>query len=441
MNWQSNAFSGRPGQQYSFFVVGSIMTRIFLSGHRDFGNRGCEAIVRSTVAIVRKAIPGAEFVVPSTNIERDRALWPEAEGCGVTFSDCLRQSVPMRVFGKARKRLDWLNNRYPPIRPPADARRLIDESDAVLAVGGDNYSEDYSLPFMPLILDRYAMDQGVPVVLWGASVGPFGRSKRYEEFMARHMRRYSMIHVREERSESYCRGVLGVTRLRRFSDPAFALEPQTEGLFELGMENCIGVNVSPLVLGKLGEWAEVFMRELVSALKAAQDQHGITVLLLPHVMSYQGPNDDRKALDKVKRRLDSEGVANVAITHEFNAAQLKAMIRRCRVFMGARTHATIAAMSMGVPVISIGYSVKATGINEMVFGHDRFVVDYRQLESAGLVARINEVLEANEAVAGESVREKLRADAERAGESLRELFRPRSGAQYAERSSGTNGAG
>ncbi|WP_081618840.1 polysaccharide pyruvyl transferase family protein [Thioalkalivibrio sp. AKL17] len=417
------------------------MTKIFLSGHRDFGNRGCEAIVRSTVDIVRKAIPGAEFVVPSTNIERDRALWPEAEGYGVTFSDCLRQSIPMRVFGKARKRLDRLNNRYPPVRPPAGARRLIDDCDAVLAVGGDNYSEDYSLPFMPVILDRYAMDQGLPVVLWGASVGPFGRSKRYEEFMARHMRRYSMIHVREARSERYCREVLGVSRLRRFSDPAFALEPQTEGLFELGEENYIGVNVSPLVLGKLGERAEAFIRELVCALKAAHDQYGFTVLLLPHVMSYQGPNDDRKALDKVKRGLDSEGVANVAVTDEINAAQIKGLIRRCRVFMGARTHATIAAMSMGVPVISIGYSVKATGINEMVFGHDRFVVDYRGLESAGLLARINEVLEADEAVAGESVRERLRADAERAGESFRELVRPRSGAQETERSSGTNGAG
>lgn len=56
------------------------------------------------------------------------------------------------------------------------------------------------------------------------------------------------------------------------------------------------------------------------------------------------------------------------LSSDLNAAQLKHSISRCRFFIGARTHATIAAISQGVPTISIAYSVKAIGINRDLFG-------------------------------------------------------------------------
>lgn len=398
------------------------MAKIFLSGHRDFGNRGCEAIVRSTVDIVRKAMPGAEFVVPSTHIERDRALWPEAETYGVAFRECLRQSVSMRVFGKARKRVEWLNHRYPPMGPPVEACRLIDECDAVLAVGGDNYSEDYSLPFLPLVLDRYAMDQGKPVVLWGASVGPFKGSEAYERFMAQHVQRYSRVHVRESHSEAYCRDVLGAQRVLRFADPAFALSSDAEYSLDVVQGEHIGVNISPVVLGKLGDKAEAFLEELMWALKTVQQRHALNVLLVPHVMAYAGPNDDRRSLRWLRERLEAHGVSNTEITDELNAAQLKTLIGGCRVFMGARTHSTIAAMSMGVPVISIGYSVKATGINELVFGDARYVMDYRRLQASALVERIEDALSTGGAALDVEARSQFREDAEAAGHGVRRLL-------------------
>jgi colanic acid/amylovoran biosynthesis protein len=69
-----------------------------------------------------------------------------------------------------------------------------------------------------------------------------------------------------------------------------------------------------------------------------------------------------------------------------NAPQTKQLIAGCRYFIGARTHATIAAMSSGVPTLSIAYSVKARGINLDLFGHERYVLDTRQLDANGLAA-------------------------------------------------------
>jgi polysaccharide pyruvyl transferase WcaK-like protein len=67
-----------------------------------------------------------------------------------------------------------------------------------------------------------------------------------------------------------------------------------------------------------------------------------------------------------------------------NAAQLKDVIRRCDGFMGARTHATVAALSQRVPTTSIAYSVKAKGINQDLFGHTRYVLETPCVTAASL---------------------------------------------------------
>jgi len=50
------------------------------------------------------------------------------------------------------------------------------------------------------------------------------------------------------------------------------------------------------------------------------------------------------------------------------------------LFAGARTHATIAALSSGVPTLSFAYSIKALGINRDVFGHARYCLDPLDLD-------------------------------------------------------------
>ena len=48
--------------------------KIFLYDHSGCYNRGCEAIVRSTVTMLRKYLPDAYFGLCSYNIDTDSAL-------------------------------------------------------------------------------------------------------------------------------------------------------------------------------------------------------------------------------------------------------------------------------------------------------------------------------------------------------------------------------
>jgi colanic acid/amylovoran biosynthesis protein len=67
-----------------------------------------------------------------------------------------------------------------------------------------------------------------------------------------------------------------------------------------------------------------------------------------------------------------------------NAVQTKYLISRCRFFIGARTHATIAAWSTLVPTISIAYSIKAIGLNTDLFGDLRYVLETPKLSRTTL---------------------------------------------------------
>ncbi len=61
------------------------MKRFYLTGQNNFGNRGCEAIVRGTVSLLSEQFGDIEVYVPSYDIERDSKQWPEAEQAGVRF--------------------------------------------------------------------------------------------------------------------------------------------------------------------------------------------------------------------------------------------------------------------------------------------------------------------------------------------------------------------
>ena len=75
----------------------------------------------------------------------------------------------------------------------------------------------------------------------------------------------------------------------------------------------------------------------------------------------------------------------------YNAMHMKYIISRCRFFIGARTHSTIAALSTGVPTLSIGYSMKARGINEDIFGDQSFLVEIKNFSAETIYNRCKEL--------------------------------------------------
>ena len=100
--------------------------------------------------------------------------------------------------------------------------------------------------------------------------------------------------------------------------------------------------------------------------------------------------------------------------------QLKYIISQCRLFIGARTHATIAAYSTFVPTLVIGYSVKSRGIAADLFGtEENYVLPIQAIRADTDLIGAYDWLEAHAVEIGQHLRNVIPAyqDKARMGKS------------------------
>jgi len=271
----------------------------------------------------------------------------------------------------------------------------------VLEVGGDHYSLDYGRPLHYIAMDQFLQSLGLPVVIWGASVGPFDADPKFAPQMFDHLRSLSAVFVRESDSYNYLHANGVSENVHLMADPAFVMQPEEPSAAKIGFalpEGAIGINLSPMVAFYRGqrpkdvdlkEWLSCCVQLVKSAASLKRP-----ILLVPHAGSSNPGNDDFALLNSLCKVVQNElSVPVRVLPNGLNAAELKWIIARCAVFAGARTHSTIAALSSHVPTLSIGYSAKAKGINHDVFGHLDFCIHVSELTSSNFTAAIGALLD------------------------------------------------
>ena len=126
----------------------------------------------------------------------------------------------------------------------------------------------------------------------------------------------------------------------------------------------------------LNEWTKIAVDTIRNLLR----HFSIPILLIPHVTSEAGltNRDDYLFLNRVAELLN-EPESVLTLGPIYDAAQSKWVISRVRVFAGARTHSTLAAISTCVPTICVGYSMKARGIAQDVYNHLDWLINGQEL--------------------------------------------------------------
>jgi len=404
------------------------MKRFYLTGHNTFNNRGCEAIVRGTVTLLKEQFGDIEVLVPSLDMSQDAKQWPDAAEQGVRFVPAFypaygrfwvrSQSLPIPML----KQAGW------PFPLPPERREMLDSVDAVLSIGGDNYSLDYRLPSLLMGQENYAMSKGIPVFLWGASVGPFEAEPSFVPAIKNHLAKMSNIASRETVTKSYLEQTLGLDNVTLMADPAFKLEPEATELAPFwpsaDADGVLGLNVSPLIqrYRAADEPKEQLISEVTAFVKNVFETYKLNVVLIPHVVPLDGglKNNDAVYMQEILEQINDPEHLTMTPT-DLNAAQTKYVISQCRFFIGARTHSTIAALSSGVPTTSIAYSVKAKGINRDLFGHTDYVLETPDVSSQSLSSALDSLISNETAIRTrlKEQRKELRARAVTATETLR----------------------
>lgn len=369
--------------------------QIALTGHAGFYNRGCEALVRSTSSMLRKEFGACEITLVSNDAAQDR-LNPAAAGLKVVDNlvrRWSRQWFEWQVHKLRRQRLS------PRDVLPRAVAPCIRNADVVLQIGGDNFTSDYGLhPGHSLItVNDIALENSVPLVFWGASIGPFNDPDT-ERVVLEQLKRAALVTVRESISEAYLaeRGIS--SNVIRVADPAMTLEPSPVDLGDYWPESdrVFALNVSALSCRYRSDGDVDYGLKLAGAVideVLRHDEWG--VLLVPHVMGTG--NDDAEYMAALP-----ESARVRRCPAHLDATEIKFVISQCAALMAARTHATIAAFSTGVPTISLAYSRKAIGINTDLFGHTDWVLDIVTMqEPREAVSAVRRLLDEREAVAAQ----------------------------------------
>jgi polysaccharide pyruvyl transferase WcaK-like protein len=292
---------------------------------------------------------------------------------------------------------------YPHLK---DLKAQVQSAPVALEVGGDNYSLDYGKPVYYIAMDRFLISRGMPVVLWGASVGPFDADPVFAPRMFDHLRSLSAIFVRESDSFNYLRANGVSDNVHLMADPAFVMQPVEPPAEKVGFtlpEGAIGINLSPMIAFYRGQSpAEVDLKEWLhfctDLVKSAATLKR-PILLVPHVGSPDPGNDDFNLLHSLCKAVRGNVPVPVQVLPQgLIAAELKWIISRCAVFAGARTHSTIAALSSHVPTLSIGYSLKSKGINRDVYGHLDHCIHVSDLTSENFTERLRVLIATESAI-------------------------------------------
>ena len=383
--------------------------KVVLYAHAGSGNHGCEALANTICKLVKKPVM---LVTNSVEEDEDYSL---KELCEIVPEKNIRKHKLMHIFYYGWRLLtgdkeSFLRYRF---------KNVLEKNSCKwnISIGGDNYC--YESMVNDLILtNRMFHRNGGKTVLLGCSVEPesLKRSELVED-----MKLYEAIFARESITYEALKSV-GVKNLYLYPDSAFTLDtkylPLPKGF---QVKNTVGINISPMIVEN--ETAVgITMKNYKALIEYILKNTDMSVALIPHVVWKR--SDDRETIEELFYYFKDE--PRVVKIGDCSCEELKGYIARCRFFIGARTHATIAAYSSMVPTLVVGYSVKAKGIARDLFGtYEKYVEPVQNLETEEQLLAAFQWLYEEEDIIKEKLLKVMPAyieKAKEAGEKLSEIM-------------------
>ena len=295
--------------------------------HAGSGNHGCEAIVNSLCRMIKEK----PVLVSYYGGEDER--YSLRELCEIQSERRFEDHRLAHILYYAYRKLSGDEESF--IRYRYQGIFKGQAPSLAISIGGDNYCYDTMLK--DLRLANLAFNRaGTRTVLLGCSIEP---QLLEQKAIAEDLMRYHTIIARESityealRQMAHKQDAASAPQILCCPDPAFTLAAEKAALphgFVPG--NTVGINVSPMVQDNETR-AGITMESYRELMRYIIEKTDLQIALIPHVVW-----------------------------------ELKGSISACRLFVGARTHATIAAYSSCVPTLVVGYSVKARGIARDLFG-------------------------------------------------------------------------
>lgn len=343
---------------------------IVLFGHGGSYNHGCEAIVRSTLEILKNDLPEVHLYTNSVSSDLEFGL----DKLAVLHEQRRPFQIknPIDLTAMVFKKILHSDSLY--LKRFFAGKMDSVKNSLCISIGGDMYCYG-KIPWLYYI-HKILRQNNNKTLLWGCSVNEdsfFEEAK--QDFM-----RYDRILTRESISLSLFEKN-GLKNVVLYPDPAFTLPLQKTDLPPSFAENnTIGINISPLMNRYKGN--SPLDANVDSLIQYLLNETAYQILLIPHVNGAAQQEDDYGFLKELMLRYPNAGNRIALAGRNLNCCQLKYIISLCRFLVTARTHASIAAYSTHVPTLVLGYSTKSRGIARDIFGQEeQYVLPVNALKS------------------------------------------------------------
>ncbi len=342
------------------------MKALGLYQHSGSKNHGCEALIKSTYELFNNST--SNFFVITGSLSEDQTYFTNQN---IKFYD--RNNVNKKTLAYLKYMIKYRISNITSSFPICTWQ--IKEKDYVaMSVGGDNYCyTEYDWLTKDLIgSHKWLINHNHKTVLWGASIE---EKTLQNEDLLNDLKKFDLITVRESLSERVLEKYGLKDNVVKTCDSAFLLDKEEVNIPKGFKTNgIIGINCSPLVIEKNELVLDNYKRLIEYILRNTE----YNIALIPHVI-WDG-NDDRDSNKKLYEEFRDSG--RIMCVEDCNCEKLKGYISQCRFFVGARTHATIAAYSSFVPTLVVGYSIKSKGIATDLFGtYEKYVIASEKIKS------------------------------------------------------------
>ena len=360
------------------------MGKVILYMHSGSKNHGCEALART----IRSNIDSDNVELCTNNIKEDKKYGVDKCFSKLIEKKYIKKYSPINIFYKLKSYITKNRDGYYK-KLYSELLNEVEEGDIAISIGGDTYCYN-GLPPILGFLNKEINKKGAKTALIGCSIEPELLNKKE---IIEDLKSYSLICTRESITYEALinAGIDKNTKL--IPDSAFGLETIKKELPKNFIEyNTVGINVSPLIQ-RLENGNNITYQNYVEMIKYIIHNTNYNIALIPHVV--WSNNNDLDPLTDLYNEFKSTD--RVCLIDDCNCMELKGYISRCKFFVGARTHATIAAYSSCVPTLVVGYSVKAKGIAKDIFGTDgNYVLPVQSLKEKNDLTNAFKWLESNE---------------------------------------------
>ena len=294
------------------------------------------------------------------------------------------------MFPEKYPEIDFLIRR-PKIKNPIDWIKIKKEMaglDIIFDVTfGDGFSDIYGKMwnFTTNMLKQLAIKSKKPLILLPQTYGPYKNfllKKWAEQLVKNSYAAYSRDTASAREMNLKCKD-----KIRVITDMAFGL-PYNKTMYSIDKTRVnVGINVSALL------WDSAYAKDnrfglnvdyytyITSLIEKLLETDKYVVHLIPHVIAknhYNSAENDLRPCKEVKNRFSDNDKVICAPAFK-TPIEAKSYIANMNIFIGARMHATIGAVSAGVATIPFAYSKKF----KTMFGNlgYKYVIEARDVDT------------------------------------------------------------